>query len=102
MFTASHNPAQYNGIKLCRAGAAPVGQDTGLAEIRELAEADAFADRGADPGAVEHRDVLADYAEHLRGLVDLSAHPPADGGRRRGNGMAGHTVPAVLDVLPCA
>ena len=58
MFTASHNPAQYNGIKLCRAGAAPVGQDTGLGRIRELAEADAF-DAAGTPGTEEHRDVLA-------------------------------------------
>ena len=97
MFTASHNPAQYNGIKLCRAGAAPVGQDTGLAQIRELAEADAFAP-AQTRGAEDHRDVLADYAEYLRGLVDLSAVRPLTVVVDAANGMAGHTVPTVLDV----
>jgi phosphomannomutase len=97
MFTASHNPAQYNGIKLCRAGAAPVGQDTGLGQIRELAEADAF-DAADTPGSQERRDVLADYAEYLRGLVDLSGMRPLTVVVDAANGMAGHTVPSVLDV----
>jgi phosphomannomutase len=97
MFTASHNPAQYNGIKLCRAGAAPVGQDTGLGRIRELAEADAF-DAAGTRGSEDHRDVLADYAEYLRGLVDLSAVRPLTVVVDAANGMAGHTVPSVLDV----
>jgi phosphomannomutase len=98
MFTASHNPAQYNGIKLCRAGATPIGQDTGLAAIREAVEAGVPAGPGG--GTVSTRDLLADYAAYLRGLVDLS------GGRRlrvvvdAGNGMGGHTVPAVLAELP--
>ena len=97
MFTASHNPAQYNGIKLCRAGAAPVGQDTGLERIRELAEAGGF-DAADTPGSQEHRDVLADYAEYLRGLVDLSEVRPLTVVVDAANGMAGHTVPSVLDV----
>ena len=97
MFTASHNPAQYNGIKLCRAGAAPVGQDTGLGRIRELAEAGAF-DAAGTRGSEDHRDVLADYAEYLRGLVDLSAVRPLTVVVDAANGMAGHTVPSVLDV----
>jgi phosphomannomutase len=99
MFTASHNPAGYNGIKLCRAGAAPVGHDTGLRELRALIESGPPAGAGT-PGRVEQRDLLAAYATHLRGLVDLGA------GRRltvvvdAGNGMAGHTVPGVLAGLP--
>ena len=97
MFTASHNPAQYNGIKLCRAGAAPVGQDTGLAQIRELAEADAFGTADVR-GSEEHRDVLPDYAEYVRGLVDLSGLRPLTVAVDAANGMAGHTVPSVLDV----
>ncbi|MGH8825112.1 MAG: phosphomannomutase/phosphoglucomutase [Jiangellaceae bacterium] len=97
MFTASHNPAQYNGIKLCRVGAAPVGQDTGLAEIRRLAEADSFA-VATRSGAAEHRDVLADYAAYLRNLVDLSGLRPLTVVVDAANGMAGHTVPSVLDV----
>jgi phosphomannomutase len=104
MFTASHNPAQYNGIKLCRSGARPVGQDTGLARIRERAQA--LLDSGAAPAVaperVERRDLLADYAAHLRGLVDLAGIRHLKVVVDAGNGMGGHTVPAVLgdSVLP--
>jgi phosphomannomutase len=98
MFTASHNPAQYNGVKLCRAGARPVGQDTGLATIRESAQA--LLDNGAPAieanGAVEQRDLLAAYAAHLRSLVDLRGIRPLKVVVDAGNGMGGHTVPAVL------
>ena len=95
MFTASHNPAEYNGIKLCRAGAAPVGQDTGLAEIRETVEQGVPPFEGA-PGSVTERDVLAGYASYLRTLVDLSAIRPLKVVVDAGNGMGGHTVPAVF------
>ncbi|MFF7580843.1 phosphomannomutase/phosphoglucomutase [Streptomyces sp. NPDC008061] len=103
MFTASHNPAQYNGIKLCRAGAAPVGQDTGLSEIRALIEK--WAEQGgpqpvATPGTVTERDTLTDYAAHLRSLVDLTAIRPLKVVVDAGNGMGGHTVPTVLEGLP--
>ncbi|MFE1768629.1 phosphomannomutase/phosphoglucomutase [Streptomyces angustmyceticus] len=103
MFTASHNPAQYNGIKMCRAGAAPVGQDTGLGEIRALVER--WSDEGtpepaAEPGRVTQRDVLGDYAAHLRGLVDLSGIRPLKVVVDAGNGMGGHTVPTVFAGLP--
>jgi phosphomannomutase len=97
MFTASHNPARYNGIKLCRAGAAPVGQDTGLAQVRELAEIGSF-EVADPPGVVEYRDVLAEYGVYLRGLVDLSGIRPLTVVVDAANGMAGHTVPSVLDV----
>src|SRR5690606_17555643 len=103
MFTASHNPARYHGIKLCRAGAAPVGQDSGLAEIRALVEewADAGApDPVATPGTVTRRDLLADYAAHLKSLVDLTTIRPLKVVVDAGNGMGGHTVPTVLDGLP--
>ncbi|HPF75621.1 MAG TPA: phosphomannomutase/phosphoglucomutase [Phycicoccus elongatus] len=100
MFTASHNPAAYNGIKLCRAGARPVGQDTGLAEIRDLAQEllDGSAEiRAIEPeGTVRVQDVLADYGTFLRSLVDLSAIRPLKVVVDAGNGMGGHTVPAVL------
>ena len=100
MFTASHNPAQYNGIKFCRAGAAPIGQDSGLATIRDSATADAY-ERSVDRiGTVTSRDVLAEYAAHLRSLVDLSQSRPLTVVVDAGNGMAGHTVPAVLTGLP--
>ncbi|MFF8728341.1 phosphomannomutase/phosphoglucomutase [Streptomyces sp. NPDC015171] len=103
MFTASHNPAQYNGIKLCRAGAAPVGQDTGLAEIRALAERwlAEGAPRPADrPGTLASRETLDDYAAYLRSLVDLTSIRPLKVVVDAGNGMGGHTVPSVLAGLP--
>ncbi|PNE42591.1 MULTISPECIES: phosphomannomutase/phosphoglucomutase [Streptomyces] len=103
MFTASHNPAQYNGIKMCRAGAAPVGQDTGLADIRALVErwnADGAPEPAATPGTVTRRDVLQDYAAHLRSLVDLRTIRPLKVVVDAGNGMGGHTVPTVFDGLP--
>ncbi len=99
MFTASHNPARYNGIKLCRAGAVPIGQDTGLAQIR-AALASGVADEGPGGGTVTRQDLLAGYAEYLRALVDLSAIRPLRVVVDAGNGMAGHTVPAVLGPLP--
>jgi len=95
MFTASHNPAKYNGIKLCRAGAAPVGQDSGLRQIRVLAERGVPAHDGP-PGRTQRRDLLGDYAAYLRGLVDLSRIRPLSVVVDAGNGMAGYTVPAVL------
>ena len=105
MFTASHNPARYNGIKLCRAGAVAVGQNTGLTEIRERAQAYLGAGFAAAPTAVEHVDLLGDYARHLRSLVDLSGIRPLTVVVDAGNGMGGYTVPAVLgdavlDALP--
>ncbi|WP_030793268.1 phosphomannomutase/phosphoglucomutase [Streptomyces sp. NRRL S-920] len=103
MFTASHNPAQYNGIKMCRAGAAPVGQDTGLAEIRALVEgwlADGAPEDAASAGTLTRRDTLTDYAAHLRGLVDLTSSRPLKVVVDAGNGMGGHTVPTVFEGLP--
>ncbi|GAA0488876.1 phosphomannomutase/phosphoglucomutase [Paractinoplanes deccanensis] len=104
MFTASHNPAQYNGIKMCRAGAKPVGQDSGLAVVRRRAEQllDDLNAEADGPSQVEARDLLADYAAHLRSLVDLSGIRPLKAIVDAGNGMGGHTVPAVLgdQVLP--
>ncbi|SFP34702.1 phosphomannomutase [Amycolatopsis arida] len=99
MFTASHNPAKYNGIKLCRSGAAPVGQDSGLAEIRDTVEQGVPPFAG-QPGTVTERDVLADYAAYLRELVDLSASRPLKVVVDAGNGMGGHTVPKVFERLP--
>ncbi|MGA5121048.1 phosphomannomutase/phosphoglucomutase [Streptomyces pseudogriseolus] len=103
MFTASHNPARYNGIKLCRAGAAPVGQDTGLADIRALVEewsSTGAPEPAAAPGTVTRRDTLEDYAAHLRSLVDVTGIRPLKVVVDAGNGMGGHTVPTVLAGLP--
>jgi phosphomannomutase len=97
MFTASHNPAQYNGIKMCRAFAVPLSLDTGLGAVRDLVAA-GDPRRGRRTGEVVERDLLDDYAEHLLSLVSVA-------GRRlrvavdAGNGMAGHTAPAVLGRL---
>jgi phosphomannomutase len=98
MFTASHNPAKYNGIKLCRSGARPVGQDSGLVVVRQRAEELlGDVDRVADgPAAIERKDLLADYAAHLRSLVDLRSIRPLKVVVDAGNGMGGFTVPAVL------
>jgi phosphomannomutase len=99
MITASHNPARYNGIKLCREGARPVGADTGLAELRVLAEQGVPPIEGA-PGRITSRDLLSAYAAHLKTLVDLSGIRPLKVAVDAGNGMAGHTVPKVFEGLP--
>lgn len=100
MFTASHNPARYNGIKLCRAGARPVGQDSGLFDIRDraqhLLDDGVSGFDGVTAGSVTHRDLLADYAAFLRERVDLSGSRPLRVTVDAGNGMAGLTAPAVL------
>ncbi|HEX2322992.1 MAG TPA: phosphomannomutase/phosphoglucomutase, partial [Streptosporangiaceae bacterium] len=99
MLTASHNPARYNGIKLCRAGAKPVGQDTGLADLHEMA-ASWVRSTPAAPGTVRKRDMLPGYASYLKTLVDLSGIRPLKVVVDAGNGMAGHTVPKVFEGLP--
>jgi phosphomannomutase len=99
MFTASHNPARYNGIKMCRAKALPIGLETGLAEIRDLAQeiVDGGGPPPADnPGTITESDLLGAYAAHLRSLVDLTGIRPLKIVIDAGNGMAGYTVPAVL------
>src|SRR3712207_4079346 len=100
MFTASHTPAQYNGIKLCRAGAAPICQDSGLAVIREWAERGGFDQTPDREGKITQRDVLHEYAAYLRSLVGLSAIRPQKVVVDAGNGMGGYTVPVVLADLP--
>lgn len=105
MFTASHNPAQYNGIKMCRAGASPVGAESGLVAIRELAEqylSTGLPAPAAAPGSLRRQDLLGQYARYLRGLVDLSGIRPLTVAVDAGNGMGGFTVPAVLgdSILP--
>jgi len=99
VLTASHNPGQYNGMKVMRAGAAPVGRDNGLAAI--IATAQGFLDEGTHPraptrGHVTGLDILPDYAAYLRSLVDLTGIEPLKVAVDAGNGMAGQTVPAVL------
>ncbi|MEV4804847.1 phosphomannomutase/phosphoglucomutase [Nonomuraea sp. NPDC049421] len=101
MFTASHNPARYNGMKMCRAGAVPIGGDTGLTEIRDRAsELLATVAQDTKAGSVIEKDLLSGYAHHLRTLVELSGIRPLKVVVDAGNGMGGHTVPAVFDGLP--
>ena len=101
MFTASHNPAAYNGIKLCRAGAKPVGADTGLQVISDdvIAGVERCGRYQGPSGTVSDRDVLDDYGAFLRSLVDTSGLRPLRVAVDAGNGMAGHTAPAVLGAI---
>ena len=99
MVTASHNPARYNGIKLCKAGAKPVGIETGLAEIKAMVAGGVPAYDG-EPGTITDRDLLPGYADYLKKLVDLSGVRPLKVAVDAGNGMAGHTVPVVFEGLP--
>ena len=95
MFTASHNPAQYNGIKMCRADAVPLGVESGLADIRDLVIAPRRI--GGVSGEVRELDLLDAYAEHLLSLVPMTGDRPLKVVIDAGNGMAGHTAPAVFD-----
>ncbi|MDN4471677.1 phosphomannomutase/phosphoglucomutase [Demequina zhanjiangensis] len=98
MVTASHNPAAYNGMKLCRSRARAVGENTGLGLVRELATR--YVDEGVPsveaPGSASDREMLREYGEFLRSLVPLDAIRPLKVVVDAGNAMAGHTVPAVL------
>src|SRR4249919_665201 len=99
MLTASHNPKQYNGLKFCLAGAKPVGEESGLREIRGLVEA---GDRPpvAGPGSISTRDLLDPYVEHVLSFVDVSAMRPLVVVADTANGMGGLVVPAVMARLP--
>ena len=99
MFTASHNPAQYNGIKLCRAGAAPVGAETGLNDIAALVAAGRI-EPGSRRGTVIRRDLLPEFVDHVRGFVDISALAGQTIVADTANGVGGLVVPAVFDGLP--
>jgi phosphomannomutase len=99
MITASHNPARYNGIKLCRPGARPVGADTGLAQLQEMVTGGVPGYDG-NPGTITPQDVLPGYAAFLQSLVDLSGIRPLKVAVDAGNGMGGYTVPEVFRGLP--
>ncbi|HLT69016.1 MAG TPA: phosphomannomutase/phosphoglucomutase [Acidimicrobiales bacterium] len=99
MFTASHNPAEYNGVKLCLSGARPIGQDTGLAEIKGLARS-GVGTPATSPGRVEQIDLLDEFAEHVRSFVDTSALTPLKVVADTANGMGGLVVPRVFATLP--
>ena len=99
MLTASHNPASYNGIKLCRAGAAPIGEQTGLRQIKEIVSS-GVTSRGDVAGKVERVDMLEAFGEHVRSFVDTSALKPLKVVADTANGMGGLVVPRVFDGLP--
>ncbi|MFT5222713.1 MAG: phosphomannomutase, partial [Glaciecola sp.] len=99
MFTASHNPAGHNGIKMCRARAAPVAIDSGLAEIRDLAAGEPLPEV-AGRGDITTQDVLDRFSAHVRSFVDVSMLRPMKIAIDAGNGMGGLVVPAVFDNLP--
>ena len=99
MFTASHNPAAYNGVKMCRSGASPIGQDTGLAEIKAMV-AGGLLERAEDPGRTERRDLLPAFVAHVHSFVDLDALAPIRVVADTANGVGGLIVPAVFSGLP--
>jgi phosphomannomutase len=99
MFTASHNPAQYNGMKMCLPGAKPIGQDTGLAEIQAMAKA-GVPDAEGPMGGRQPLDLLRDFADHVRSFVDVDALRPLKVVADTANGMGGLIVPVVFEGLP--
>ena len=103
MFTASHNPAQYNGVKLCLAGARPVGADTGLADVRRVAEAVLNGHRpvpASTPGHLTTVDLLDEFADHVVSFIDPTAVAPLRVVADTANGMGGLVVPKVFERLP--
>src|SRR5262245_3010484 len=99
MITASHNPKEYNGLKFCLAGAKPVGEDSGLAEIRALTERGDEV-LGTQRAQVRQRDVLDAYVDHVLGFADAARMRPLTVAVDTANGMGGLVVPAVMERLP--
>jgi phosphomannomutase len=100
MFTASHNPKEYNGLKLCRRKAGPISSDTGILEIRDLVLGGSFP-APARQGAVEEIDMLPRYVDHVLGFIDVSALLPLKVVADAGNGMGGLILPSLFERLPC-
>jgi phosphomannomutase len=97
MFTASHNPGRYNGLKMCREKAVPIASDTGLEDIRSTAE---VIEVSGATGSVDSVDILSEYADHCRSFVERDRLRPLRVAVDAGNGMAGKTVPIVFEPLP--
>lgn len=100
MFTASHNPSNYNGVKLTNAGAAPIGVESGLRDIRRIVETRAFASVST-PGMITEKNVIDDYVAHVFSMIDMNAIEPYNIAIDAGNGMAGMIVPKIFEHLPC-
>ena len=106
VFTASHNPAEYNGIKLCRSGAAPIGEDTGLGHIKQVAQGTKPLANGepasgeSSQGSRSSQDMLSAFSDHVKGFVDLGALRPLKVVADTANGMGGLVVPEVFEALP--
>ncbi|MDY6794496.1 MAG: phosphomannomutase/phosphoglucomutase [Actinomycetota bacterium] len=101
MFTASHNPKEYNGLKLCRRKAGPISADTGIREIERLVLQNGFP-APRHKGRLEERDMLDKYVDHVLSFIDLPSIKPLEVVVDAGNGMAGHIIPAVFERLPCS
>ena len=99
--TASHNPKQYNGMKLVRADALPLSGDAGIGEIRDMVARGGLPPAASRPGAVSHADMLSDYVEHVLSFIDLQAVKPFSVVLDAGSGIAGLVAPRLFDRLPC-
>src|ERR1700678_1090663 len=100
MFTASHNPARYNGMKLCLSGARPIGRDTGLAEIQAMAETFMDEPPGQGTAPLRQLSLLDEWAEHVVSFVDRASLRPLKVVADTANGMGGLVVPIIFSSLP--
>jgi phosphomannomutase len=103
IFTASHNPAQYNGVKFCQTGARPVGQDTGLVQVRDIAQSvleGSGPASAATSGSRATKNLLSAFADHVVSFIDTSALRPMRVVADTANGMGGLVVPAVFERIP--
>ncbi|MBT3539226.1 phosphomannomutase/phosphoglucomutase [Candidatus Parcubacteria bacterium] len=102
MITASHNPAQYTGVKFCKAQAEPIGKETGIEEMREMVREDAFLKSENIGGVEENKNILEEFAQHCYGFINLEKIKSFNLVIDAGNGMAGKTVPIVFEKMPCS
>ena len=99
--TASHNPGEYNGIKMVRAGALPLSGDAGIGDIRDMIVTDRLPPPAAQPGTLTRRDILSGYVEQVMSFIDPSVIKPFNVVLDAGSGMAGLVAPRLFERLPC-